>query len=286
MILDIIIPVYNKEKSITNIYNKINDELKDIKYNIIFVDDNSNDKTLTVLKNIQTQDEENIKVICLSKVYGKDLSVFAGINHSKHELICVYDIDSQVNTNYIKKMYDYLTSHSDCDQVCLYSNYNGLSGIKKARLKWFNKIFKLNADNNITYTRMFRKNIKDAIKEASKYYNFNKYLFEIIGFNTYYIKYDSNKVQEYNLKVLLEYSDNPFKPFKLFSVFILAVSFVYLLLYLFKIVNVNESILLFILLLIFAFEVYTKNVINRCLFKKCRTYYTIKEKIGFDEDFL
>ena len=68
MILDVIIPIYNKEKSITNIYNKIVDELKDIKYNIIFVDDNSSDKTLTVLKSIQKQDEERIKVICLSKI--------------------------------------------------------------------------------------------------------------------------------------------------------------------------------------------------------------------------
>ena len=286
MILDVIIPIYNKERSITNIYNKIVDELKDIKYNIIFVDDNSSDKTLTVLKSIQKQDEERIKVICLSKIYGKDLSVYAGINHSSHDLTCIYDIDSQVGTQYIKKMYDYLINHSDCDQVCMYSNYSGTSGIKRAKLKIFNKMFKLNVDNNIIYTRIFRKNIKEAVKYTSKYYNFSKYIFEIIGFNTYYIKYDSSKIQEYNLRTLLEYSDNPFKPFKLLSTVLLAISFIYLLLYIFNVVRINESILLFIILLLFALELYTKNNINRCLFKKCRTYYTVKEKIGFDEDFL
>ena len=43
MTLDIIIPLYNKEKSILNYYNKINDELKNVKHKFIFVDDSSND---------------------------------------------------------------------------------------------------------------------------------------------------------------------------------------------------------------------------------------------------
>ena len=72
---------------------------------------------------------------------------------------------------------------------------------------------------------------------------------------------------------------------ELYLLFILF-SFIYLLLYIFNVVRINESILLFIILLLFALELYTKNNINRCLFKKCRTYYTVKEKIGFDEDFL
>ena len=286
MILDIIIPIFNREKQITNIVNKLNDEFKDIKYNFIFVDDCSNDKTLTILKNLYNQDEDNIKIISLSRNHGKDLAVFAGLNASKHDLICIYDIDSQVSTSNIRKMYNYLLDHNDCDQVCMYSNYEEKSFFTKNNIKFFNKIYNLKVNNNITYTRIMKKSVKDAILQMSKHYNYSKYLFEMIGFNTYYVKYDSKEVDKYYLKALLQYSENPFRPFKILSFVTIIIALIYLLLCLLKIISINSSILLFVILLLFAFESYTKNVINRSLYKKCRTYYTIREKIGFDEDFL
>ena len=82
MTLDIIIPLYNKEKSILNYYNKINDELKNVKHKFIFVDDSSNDKTLDILKEIYSNDDENVKIISLSNNCGKDLSIKAGLEYS------------------------------------------------------------------------------------------------------------------------------------------------------------------------------------------------------------
>ena len=286
MILDVIIPVYNKEKQITNIVNKLNDEFKDIKYNYIFVDDCSNDKTLSLLKSLYNQDEEHIKVISLSKRHGKDLAVFAGLNASKHDLVCIYDIDSSVSISNVRKMYDYLLNHSECDQVCMYSNYVENNFIKNTNLKLFNKVYKLNVNNNITYTRIMKKSIREAILQTSKFFNYSKYLFEMIGFNTYYVKYDSKDIEKYSLKGLLQYSENPFRIFKLLSFITLGISILFLILFIFKIIHISSTLLFVILLIMFSFDLYTKNIINRSLYKKCRTFYTIREKIGFDEDFL
>ena len=66
---DIIILAHNKENSINNCYEKITTELKELKYKIIFVDNGSTDNTYNVLKEIQSKDEDNIRVISLSKKY-------------------------------------------------------------------------------------------------------------------------------------------------------------------------------------------------------------------------
>jgi dolichol-phosphate mannosyltransferase len=52
-LLSIVVPVYNEENTITIILNKINEEIKKIKefsFEIIVINDNSNDKTLTLLE--------------------------------------------------------------------------------------------------------------------------------------------------------------------------------------------------------------------------------------------
>ena len=92
MILDIIIPIYNKEKQIINYYNKINEELKNIKHNFIFIDNCSTDKSLEILENLYSNDENHIKIISLSKQYDKETSIYAGIKNSKHELSAIWKI--------------------------------------------------------------------------------------------------------------------------------------------------------------------------------------------------
>ena len=61
--VSIVIPVYNEENTITIILNKINEEIKKIKefsFEIIVINDNSNDKTLSLL-------EENFIKVVISK---------------------------------------------------------------------------------------------------------------------------------------------------------------------------------------------------------------------------
>ena len=119
MIMDIIISVYNKEKSILNFYSKILDELGEIKYRLIFVDDNSNDKTLNILKQIQKNDEARVKIISLSKKQGKDTCIYAGLNYVTHDLVCIVDLDLNASLSYITKMYNFITTHEEYDSVCM-----------------------------------------------------------------------------------------------------------------------------------------------------------------------
>ena len=72
MNLDIIIPVHNDENTITDLYNKINDEIIVEKYNVIFIDDGSNDKTLDKLTKLSENKKQGSSVLKNPYLYNKN----------------------------------------------------------------------------------------------------------------------------------------------------------------------------------------------------------------------
>ncbi len=286
MILDIIIPIFNKEKQIINYYNKINEELKNIKHNFIFVDNGSTDKSLEVLENLYSNDETHIKIISLSKQYDKDTSVFAGIKNTKHEAVCIYDTDLQANVTHISKMYDFISNNKDYDQVCMYSNYE-FKGLSKLKTKYFNKLFNLNFDINKSYFRIIKRNVVKSIIEYSKYNSFTIYSFEELGFNTYYSKFDTKNVNDYSLTKLFPYVKCPFNFIKYINYLFIIITFILLILSILKVFLINNNVLVIIILLLFILEnslniFYNNYQIN--INKK--TFYTIKKQLGFEENIL
>ena len=72
MNLDIIIPVHNDENTITDLYNKINDEIIVEKYNVIFIDDGSNDKTLDKLTKLSENKKQGSSKLKNPYLYNKN----------------------------------------------------------------------------------------------------------------------------------------------------------------------------------------------------------------------
>ena len=287
MTLDIIIPLCNKEKNILNYYNKVIEELNNIKYSIIFVDDSSTDKTLDILKEIQAKDDEKVKIISLSNNFGKDLAIKAGLDYCKNDLICIFDLDLQANVTHITKMYNFLLEHPNYDSVCMYSNYEEKNIIKKIQTKLFNKIFGLDVDYNKTNYRMFRKNVKEAILKNSTN-QFSLYMFELIGFNTYYLKFDNkNHVCNFDTKKMIGFSNKPFNFIKYINLFLIILFIVLLTLRILNVIKIGNCTCLFALILLIILLLY---VVNFSLYivniKYKKDIYFIKELIGFDDNIL
>jgi dolichol-phosphate mannosyltransferase len=102
--LSIIIPILNEENNIEKLNALIYLSLKNIKFEIIFVDDNSEDNSKNILKKISKQFKNSNYII--RKNIKKDLtqSCFAGILKSKYESILIMDGDLQHHPKYIKRM--------------------------------------------------------------------------------------------------------------------------------------------------------------------------------------
>ena len=101
--LSIIIPILNEENNIKILTNKIIQNLKKIKYEIIYVDDNSTDGSKKILFKLKKK-YKFFRPIFRDKNRDLSQSCFDGIKKAKYENILIMDGDLQHNPKYIKKM--------------------------------------------------------------------------------------------------------------------------------------------------------------------------------------
>ena len=94
--ISIIIPVFNEDKSIQLLYNRLKIVLKEnnIQADIIFINDGSSDNSLEVLKEISEIDPR-VKILNLSRNFGHQAALTAGIDYSNGKAIICMDGDLQ-----------------------------------------------------------------------------------------------------------------------------------------------------------------------------------------------
>jgi len=96
MKLSIILPIYNEEESIKELYNEIKAVLNKsfLDYEIIAINDGSRDKSPEILKEIAGNDQ-NFKVINFRRNYGQTAAISAGIDFSQGDILIPMDADLQ-----------------------------------------------------------------------------------------------------------------------------------------------------------------------------------------------
>lgn len=100
-----VIPAYNEEANIPALYERIKQLMsshQDI-WELIFVNDGSVDKTLDVLKNLTSEDKK-VKYIDLSRNFGHQAALSAGLNHASGDAVISMDCDLQDPPEVIEKM--------------------------------------------------------------------------------------------------------------------------------------------------------------------------------------
>lgn len=90
--LSIVLPIYNEEQSIPELFAGIAAALRDHDYEVIAVDDGSRDGTLARLKELAARDPR-VKVIGFRRNYGQTAAINAGIEHASGGIIVMMDSD-------------------------------------------------------------------------------------------------------------------------------------------------------------------------------------------------
>jgi len=101
----IVIPVYNSEKTLEELVNRIISTMHPITENfqIVLVDDCSYDNSWGILKNLHQRDNR-IKIIHLQKNFGQHNAILCGLNHVKGDYIIIMDDDLQNPPEEIPKL--------------------------------------------------------------------------------------------------------------------------------------------------------------------------------------
>ena len=96
MRLTLVIPVFNEEGNLRPLYKRIREVLDpmDLSYEVIFVDDGSQDKSPQILDEI-AQEDPKVKVIHFSRNFGQTAALAAGFDMAKGDIIVTLDADLQ-----------------------------------------------------------------------------------------------------------------------------------------------------------------------------------------------
>lgn len=104
MKISFVVPVYNEENELNQFYQKLLPVVNNLnyEYEIIFVDDGSNDNTSNILKDISQN--KNVKVITLSRNFGQQASLVCGFKQAKGDCVIELDVKLDLPFDIIPKM--------------------------------------------------------------------------------------------------------------------------------------------------------------------------------------
>ena len=97
MNLSIIVPVYNEQDNIKPLYKQIIKAITplEIDWELVMVDDGSQDKSQAVLKELVKDDPEHVSLVFLRRNFGQTAAIAAGIDHSQGDVVVLLDADMQ-----------------------------------------------------------------------------------------------------------------------------------------------------------------------------------------------
>ena len=194
--VSIIVPCYNEEESIPLFYKEIKKVFSKINYKLelIFINDGSKDKTLELIRSLSKKDKE-ANYISLSRNFGKEAAMWAGLKHSTGDYVTVMDCDLQDPPTLIPEMLR-LIEEEDYDVVGTRRvTRKGEPPIRSffARMfyKIINKMSKVEMVDGARDYRMMTRQVVDNLLTLKEYNRYSKGLFSFVGFKTKWLEYEN-----------------------------------------------------------------------------------------------
>lgn len=212
-LLSIILPSYNEEQNIANTADVLSKlfEKEQIDYELIFVSDGSVDNTYAEILKVAAQNPK-IKGAQFSRNFGKEASIFAGLNLACGDACVVMDCDLQHPPEIIPKMYE-----------CWQQGYEVVEGIKSKRgkeglfykmsaglfYKIMSKLIKMDMNSSSDFKLLDRK-VVDVLLKLPEKNTFFRALTFWAGFKTTSVEYEVQKrlygTSKWSLWSLMKYA--------------------------------------------------------------------------------
>ncbi len=192
--LSIIIPIYNEEKNISVVYNRLIQVVEHlaIPYELIFINDGSVDNSLEFIKDLTNQNK-NVKFIDLSRNFGHQVAVSAGLDISKGEATVIIDADLQDPPELIIDLYNKMKEGYNV----VYARRKirkGESFMKKITAKVFyrimDKITSIPIPRDTGDFRIIDRKIINTLKRMPEQQKYLRGQIAWVGFKQTFVEYD------------------------------------------------------------------------------------------------
>ena len=193
-LLSIVVPVFNEQEVILDFHTRVKSVVSSLNfdYEIIYINDGSTDNTSSILNELHLN-EENISLLELSRNFGKEIALTAGLDHSQGDAVIIIDADLQDPPEVIPELIENWKQGFDI-VYAKRKKRNGESFLKKITAYFFyrviQKITKINIPEDAGDCRLLSQRAVNAITTMREQHRFLKGLFAWVGFPQKSVLYD------------------------------------------------------------------------------------------------
>jgi glycosyltransferase involved in cell wall biosynthesis len=184
--LSVVVPAYNESPVLGEFHRHMSEVMRatGLAYEIIYVDDGSTDDTALVLNSLRDQDP-TVAVIELSRNFGKEVALSAGLDHAAGDAVIIIDADLQDPPELV---HDFLREWREGYDVVYgrRTDREGESWLKIISAKWFYRVINRLSDVEIPRDtgdfRLISRRALDALLSLRETHRYMKGLYAWVGF--------------------------------------------------------------------------------------------------------
>ena len=214
-LITILVPAYNEQDVLSMLYDrlkKLMDSTSNYDFEVLFINDGSQDDTLKIIKDLRKNDKR-ICYLNLSRNFGKETAMIAGLDYAKGDAVIIIDADLQDPPELIPEMIKYWEQGYD-DIYAKRKSRKGETWLKKFTSKMYYKtlqsVTKIEIQKDTGDFRLLDRRCVEALKLIRESQRYTKGLFSWIGYNKKELLYDRDPraagKTKWNYKKLIDLS--------------------------------------------------------------------------------
>ncbi len=193
LLVDIVIPVYNEEVAVAAFHpqlTRVLDAQGDTQFSIIYINDGSTDNTQAVLERIAAADRR-VVVLELSRNFGQQAAMTAGLDHSQGEYVIMMDGDGQHPPNLLPEMVKLAQSGYDVVLTQRVDDHTPVFKHTTSRLfyRFINFIGDTHIEPGAPDFRLLTRPVVEALKSMREYHRLLRGMVAWIGYRTVLLPY-------------------------------------------------------------------------------------------------
>lgn len=197
-LLSVVVPCYNEEENIRDFYDELFRNApffkeKELEVELLYIDDGSKDRTVEEVKKLCREDAR-VHLRSLSRNFGKEAAIYAGLQKSKGDYVVLMDVDLQDPPSLLPEMYGYIEQGYDSVATRRVTR-KGEPPVRSFFARMFyrimNKISRTEIVDGARDYRLMSRQVVDAILAMTEYNRFTKGIFGWVGYETKWMEYEN-----------------------------------------------------------------------------------------------
>lgn len=192
-VVSVVVPCFNEAAGLSAFHARLQDALQDVPdWEAVYVDDGSADATRSVVEALR-QEDSRVGLVSLSRNFGKETAITAGLDYVAGDAVVVIDADLQDPPELIPQMLD--CWRAGFDMVCARRrSRTGETWLKRRTAHGFYRLMQRMGDARLPQDtgdfRLMSRRVVDAVRQLREQHRFMKGLFAWVGYKTTYVLYD------------------------------------------------------------------------------------------------